>query len=168
MTTNNSNHMQWKFRASVALSLTLFLATFPMALNSAAQAQTPATASAPTPAKTSAQTPAKPTTSPASEPAGGPKEGIKVHGHWTIDVRNPDGKLVSHRDFENALTIDGATLMALILGRVNTPYQWAIILAHSAFGPCGIGFPCLIVEPNDVSFEGGLNGHFRNLTVTVP
>lgn len=22
-------------------------------------------------------------------PAGGPKEGIKVHGHWVIEVRNP-------------------------------------------------------------------------------
>jgi hypothetical protein len=26
------------------------------------------------------------------EHAGGPQEGIKVHGHWVIDVRNPDGQ----------------------------------------------------------------------------
>jgi len=26
-----------------------------------------------------------------------------VHGHWTIDVREPDGTLVSHNEFENAL-----------------------------------------------------------------
>jgi len=173
MTTNNSNHMLGKLRARVALSLTLFLATFPAALSSAAQ--TPASASAPIPAKVSAQTPAKPTTSPASEPTGGPKEGIKVHGHWTIDVRNPDGKLVSHRDFENALTIDGATLMALILGRVNTPYQWAIILRHGpqaqGAGPCALGFQCVIVEPNDDAFAGGVfvnSAHFLNLTVNVP
>ena len=30
-------------------------------------------------------------------------EGIAVHGRWIIDVRNPDGTLVSHQDFENAI-----------------------------------------------------------------
>jgi hypothetical protein len=35
-------------------------------------------------------------------------EGIKVHRRWTIDVRQPDGKLVSHHEFDNALTEDGA------------------------------------------------------------
>jgi hypothetical protein len=170
MTTNNSNHLQWKLRASVALSLTLFLATFPLALSSAAQA--PATASTPTPAKASAQTPAKPSTSPASEPTGGPKEGIKVHGHWTIDVRNPDGTLVSHREFENALTTNGAALLARFIGRVNTPFQWFVALTSDAGltnGPCGDGGPgiCTIVEQNDVSFTDAPN-RFLNLTVTVP
>ena len=28
--------------------------------------------------------------------------GIKVHGHWIIEVLNPDGSLVNHREFENA------------------------------------------------------------------
>src|SRR5262245_57695497 len=28
-----------------------------------------------------------------SERSGGPQEGIKVHGHWVIEVRNPDGSL---------------------------------------------------------------------------
>src|SRR5262245_35623432 len=36
------------------------------------------------------------------ESAKGPGLGIKVHGHWTIDVRNPDGSLASHNEFENA------------------------------------------------------------------
>jgi Na+-transporting methylmalonyl-CoA/oxaloacetate decarboxylase gamma subunit len=35
--------------------------------------------------------------------AKGTHEGIKVHGHWTIEVKNPDGKLVTHREFENSL-----------------------------------------------------------------
>src|SRR5437879_3747133 len=38
----------------------------------------------------------------AAAPAGGPQEGIQVHGAWTIDVREPDGTLVEHREFENA------------------------------------------------------------------
>jgi hypothetical protein len=55
---------------------------------------------------------------PAAQPvqreeaeAGAPKkvgaEGVKVHGHWVIDVRNPDGTLVEHRDFQNSLTTGG-------------------------------------------------------------
>ena len=30
----------------------------------------------------------------------GRAEGIKVHGRWVIDVKDPDGKVVSHRAFE--------------------------------------------------------------------
>lgn len=33
----------------------------------------------------------------------GQHEGIKVHGHWTIEVRNPDGSMTRHLEFENAL-----------------------------------------------------------------
>src|ERR1700747_3718133 len=40
---------------------------------------------------------------------GGQHEGIKVHGHWTIEVRNPDGSLTRHVEFENSLD-PGATL----------------------------------------------------------
>jgi len=35
-------------------------------------------------------------------------EGVTIHGHWVIDVRNPDGTLVEHRDFENSLVTVGA------------------------------------------------------------
>lgn len=33
----------------------------------------------------------------------GKHEGIKVHGHWTIEVRNSDGSLARHVEFENSL-----------------------------------------------------------------
>jgi hypothetical protein len=33
----------------------------------------------------------------------GPGEGIQVHGHWTIEVKDPDGKVATHREFENNL-----------------------------------------------------------------
>ena len=42
-------------------------------------------------------------TATAGTAAKGTQEGIKVHGHWTIEVRNPDGKVVTHTEFENAL-----------------------------------------------------------------
>ena len=36
-------------------------------------------------------------------------EGIKVHGHWVMDIKNPDGTLVKHLDFQNSLTTGGGT-----------------------------------------------------------
>jgi hypothetical protein len=59
---------------------------------------------------------AHPTVKPEAEeggvarPAKAGGEGIKVHGHWMIDLRNPDGKLVEHRDFYNSLVTGGGTL----------------------------------------------------------
>ncbi len=38
-------------------------------------------------------------------------EGIKVGGHWLIEVLDPDGSLVSRYEFENALTEDGAAIL---------------------------------------------------------
>lgn len=47
-------------------------------------------------------------------------EGIKVHGHWTIEVRNSDGTLATHREFENSLTQStGSPLLANLLNTVG-------------------------------------------------
>lgn len=35
--------------------------------------------------------------------AKGAKEGISVHGHWRIEVRNPDGSVAKHIEFENSI-----------------------------------------------------------------
>jgi hypothetical protein len=57
------------------------------------------------PAAKAGQAPAKASLPTAVKPsAKGQHEGIKVHGYWRIDVLDPDGKLVSHTEFENALT----------------------------------------------------------------
>ena len=71
--------------------------------------------------------------SPAKPPAPkGQSEGIKVHGHWTIEVRNPDGSVVRHVEFENSLVTTGdntgASLLAGVLGRVVTPGSWIVVL----------------------------------------
>ena len=55
-----------------------------------------------------------------------PLEGIKVHGHWAIDVRQPDGTLVTHTEFENALTPDGAQGLALLLSKRATVLNWQV------------------------------------------
>jgi hypothetical protein len=50
------------------------------------------------PDATAAQKPA-----PAPSRANGLNTAITVHGHWMIEVKNPDGTLVRHVEFENAL-----------------------------------------------------------------
>jgi hypothetical protein len=49
-------------------------------------------------------------TKPAAKPITprGQSDGIKVHGHWTIEVRNPDGTLAKHSEFENSLATPSA------------------------------------------------------------
>jgi hypothetical protein len=65
---------------------------------------------------------------PADSPAAkGPgQEGITVHGHWTIEVINPDGSLAERREFENAL--NGDNILTALLSRNNSMGPWAIIL----------------------------------------
>src|SRR5882762_9418538 len=63
-----------------------------------------------------------------SSGAGGPHEGIKVHGHWSIDIRKPDGTLVKHNEFENALQDDGKSFLAQSLARVAPVLTWNIQL----------------------------------------
>jgi len=56
--------------------------------------------------------------------------GIKVHGKWTLVVRNKHGKVVTRRRFENALTPSGqCVLTSLLLGGTlhgfsQVPCQW--------------------------------------------
>jgi hypothetical protein len=89
------------------------------------------------------------------EHAGGPQEGIKVHGHWVIDVRDPDGKLVSHREFENGLI--GPAVLANVLARQNSVGLWRVMLTDT-----NIGSTYDLLEP---TFIG--TGNSNNLTVTA-
>jgi hypothetical protein len=62
-------------------------------------------------------------------------EGIAVHGRWIIDVRNPDGTLVSHQDFENAVDpIEGADVLTGVLSGEYTPVGFFVAL----YAPNGI------------------------------
>jgi hypothetical protein len=65
-------------------------------------------------------------------------EGLKVRGHWTIDVRQPDGTLVSRHEFDNALVLTtsnqsrgGDLLLVSMLGRtmtMSTRSPWVVFL----------------------------------------
>ena len=63
----------------------------------------------------------------------GTGEGIKVHGHWTIDVKNPDGTVASHHEFENALVQSGQTALSSVLAHNAAVVGWAVFL-QDGFG----------------------------------
>ncbi len=76
---------------------------------------------------------------------GGSHEGIKVHGHWTIEVRNPDGTVVTHREFENSLN-SASGILPTILARQAAVGSWQINMSSSTGGGlCRTGI-CSIAE----------------------
>lgn len=89
-------------------------------------------------------------------------EGIKVHGHWVIEVRNPDGTLVSRTAFENSLTTTGATVIANVLGKVEAITWWEIRVGDACGGP-GTPRPCYITEA--ARPKVGVSSYSYNLVV---
>lgn len=107
---------------------------------------------------------------------GGPQEGIKVHGHWVIEVHNPDGSLVSRTEFENAIDPDfGKGHLAGLLQQRATAGHWAIRLGGTRTGfipPAACtggseGSDCWIVQPGSTPpiFSAPTAGISTNLTV---
>jgi hypothetical protein len=86
------------------------------------------------------------------KPSGDGGQGdIKVHGHWTIEVRDPDGTVVSHREFENSIQ-QGAQALTAILGHQAASGFWSVDLYVSP--NCGnVNSPaCIIAEPGPPLF----------------
>jgi hypothetical protein len=108
--------------------------------------------------------------------AKGSREGIKVHGHWAIEVRNPDGSVVTHREFENALGLSGGSSLVAVLSRGGSVGFWKIQLndpngSANAIGPCinsanNKGSDCEVIEPGWASVQGTLSFQFPTLTVS--
>jgi hypothetical protein len=130
--------------------------------------------SQPAPAMAAKTTPVKPPAA-AKASGGGPHEGITVHGHWVIEVKNPDGSLVRHLEFENSIDPGfsapfggqhpgGASLLSAIMaGQASTmpsaltsnntyvlQNPWGILLANSALSSLGTTTtaPCAADVPN--------------------
>jgi hypothetical protein len=100
----------------------------------------------------------------AQQEPGSTGESIEVHGHWVIEIRNPDGSVVSRTEFENALTNQGADALARIVAGRWAVGQWRVKLEDAAVGsgPCnGTCFIAESVEP-DVWCNTGC---FKNLSV---
>jgi hypothetical protein len=107
-------------------------------------------------------TKAAPAAAPATSGAHsrGTREGIKVHGHWTIEVRNPDGKVVTHREFENSLVTGGgpqggADLLTTLLGRTVVTGPWLIALGNNLGTGSPLGGSICPTNPGTVyNFNG--------------
>ena len=110
---------------------------------------------------------------PETVPAGGASgssEGLRVHGHWTIEVKNPDGTLVERRDFENALSIGGGDVhLVNVLARTRTAGTWTITAVGNTSQiceePAGTPNVCWIMESTDPTPSVG--NVFKTLTTTV-
>jgi len=96
-----------------------------------------------------------------------PGQGIKVHGHWVVEVRNADGSLELRREFENALQPQGKQVLLQLLAAQKAMGLWQVIVYGSSSGVCNAGFGtiCRVVEPSSV-FPPGIDV-FKNLTKTA-
>jgi hypothetical protein len=71
-------------------------------------------------------------------------EGVKVHGHWLLQVKNADGTLGERREFENSLVTDedttsGDQMLAGLLGGDITPGDPGI--AFVSYGSSATPYP---------------------------
>ena len=103
------------------------------------------------------------------EASRGPLEGVKVHGHWVINVKNPDGTLAQHREFENSLT--NPNIMVALLYGSEVAQDFTINLGGST-PPCTVSsssYPCVIVHNLSVLPANAICGTYycvTGLTVT--
>lgn len=112
-----------------------------------------------------AQVPGTPSSGAGTGAKGTPSEDIKVHGDWAIEVRDPDGSVVTRREFNNALELSGAQLLIRMFARINTFGLWQVQIGGDAGTPqpCSNN-ACLIVEPTDPDANAN-TWTFNNLSV---
>jgi len=75
-------------------------------------------------------------------------DGVAVHGHWVIEVKNPNGTVTARREFENALQPSGAQLLSTMLAVFSrTPGGFSIALngASDTYGSSNINKGNLLV-----------------------
>jgi hypothetical protein len=75
-------------------------------------------------------------------PQGGPNEGIKVIGEWTIVIRDEAGREVQRSEFRNALNNQGKPTLASLLSRKRAISEWAILLTNGSSSHAGGQQPC--------------------------
>lgn len=101
------------------------------------------------------------------ETRDGSTHGIRVHGHWVIEVRDPDGSLAQRREFDNALMTTGVEVLGSVMAKEATIGHWRIWLGrfvceNGASSPAN----CLLFEATDAVSPG--NPHvFNTLTVAA-
>jgi hypothetical protein len=96
------------------------------------------------------------------------QEGVRVHGAWTITVRNPDGSLDTRRASENSF--ENPQALSNFLARDRTVGYWWIEAesGSNSENPCetsdGTPSKCRITEASSTNF----NWVFPGLDVSAP
>ena len=102
----------------------------------------------------------------AQRSGGETDESVHISGHWTIEVREPDGTLVSRHEFDNAFV--GRRAFSSYLARSWTVGPWEVRL-DGPQRPWQVGpnttAPGRVVEPDHPEVNQVI---FRTLTATVP
>jgi hypothetical protein len=98
-------------------------------------------------------------------------DGIAVRGEWKVTVKNPDGRVVRVRRFQNAF--NGASTIAPILAHASSTGRYWLTLSDQSGAnqqPCGdpaaSAASCFVFEADDPN--GSIPFWFGNLTVTTP
>lgn len=87
----------------------------------------------------------------APKGAAGMNQGIKMHGHWIIDIKNADGTLAHHHEFENSIQYDGQNYLIGLMSGYGAAGLWEIYFtsvgAVAGTSPCNTAqYPyCAIV-----------------------
>jgi len=154
-----------------------------MAFSQQAAPAKPGTASAVSaPAPAPAPPAGKPFSEEETDKRGG--DGIKVHGHWVLQVKNTDGTLGERREFENSLVTTGSPylggdelLVNLITGQI-TPGNLMIgmIMVNPTTYPDPSGWCAVRTEatcymmttPNSPYLSIAANYTQTTLTITTP
>lgn len=94
-------------------------------------------------------------------------EGIQLHGHWTVDVRNPDGALAAHREFENELIPNQGRLLSWLLTGIRFANGWSIHLGDSANTLCADNCRLSTTVQNPTVYATSLNGFLLEGSTTA-
>jgi hypothetical protein len=65
----------------------------------------------------------------APQAAAREEGGIKIRGHWVLEVRDPNGALAKRREFDNSLTSFGSQTLAKLLTQNASLGKWTVRLA---------------------------------------
>jgi len=108
------------------------------------------------------------------------QEGIKVHGHWVMDLKDKDGKVIEHRDFQNSLDRNNGTnlLIQLLTGVVvggNMEIDAIKTGTTGTFGGGGVDYSMFPAGTNvsSATCTTGTSGFsnsrycFNNMTTTI-
>ena len=140
MTTSTKSKGIEVMKAALVAAL---IASNPCSLIAQQRAQTAAGATSSVTVTQQKTTPAEEETSNA--PKGPGQEGIRVTGHWIMDVHDKDGKLIEHRDFHNSLYANGAGILLRLLDGTAVAEKFAILLVQT----CSASNPVYSIIPTN-------------------